>query len=65
MQSAALKGKLRAKTGTLQGVTTLAGYLKKSDNQDVIIVVMVDHIAQQPEKVREFQEALCELIANS
>lgn len=47
MQSAALKGKLRAKTGTLQGVTTLAGYLKKSDNQDVIIVVMVDHIAQK------------------
>lgn len=43
MSNTVATGKVRAKTGTLNGVTSLAGYVEKSDGDDLIFSVIINN----------------------
>jgi D-alanyl-D-alanine carboxypeptidase/D-alanyl-D-alanine-endopeptidase (penicillin-binding protein 4) len=44
LQNSALNGKVFAKTGTLNGVSNIAGYLITANNQTLIVVMMINDI---------------------
>ena len=43
MKNTAAAGNLRAKTGTMSNIRTLAGYVTTRDKEDVALVVMVNN----------------------
>ncbi|AOV09029.1 D-alanyl-D-alanine carboxypeptidase/D-alanyl-D-alanine-endopeptidase [Sporosarcina ureilytica] len=43
MSNTVATGKVRAKTGTLNGVTSLAGYVEKSDGDDLIFSIIINN----------------------
>jgi D-alanyl-D-alanine carboxypeptidase/D-alanyl-D-alanine-endopeptidase (penicillin-binding protein 4) len=51
----ALRGRLRGKTGTISGVRTLAGYVRRSDGQDLVFALLVNGNAPRalPKRVAE------------
>ena len=55
-----LKGKIKAKTGSLMGVSTLAGFLRPDASEPLVIVIMMDHIIE-PSQVRQFENELCKI----
>jgi len=57
----AIKGKVLAKTGSLNGVSTLAGYLKSASENEMILVIMIDHLLDK-DKVRDFENNLLKLL---
>lgn len=60
-RSGELQGKLRAKTGTLSGTSSLAGFLTTKSNKELILVVMCDHFLQPRATVKAFEDKLSEL----
>ena len=53
--------KVRAKTGTLTGVTSLAGYAETADKHTVAFVIINQNILQ-PRQARAWQDKVCEAI---
>ena len=43
MKETAAEGNVRAKTGTLNGVTSLAGYVETQDDEDLIFSVIINN----------------------
>lgn len=58
-------GRIRAKTGTLTGVSALAGYLTTAQNKNLIFVIMMDHFLEQNEKMKAFEDEFCRLLIGS
>jgi D-alanyl-D-alanine carboxypeptidase/D-alanyl-D-alanine-endopeptidase (penicillin-binding protein 4) len=56
-------GKVRAKTGSMGGVSTLAGYLQTKSNKMLSFVIMLNGITEPVQKYRDFQDKLCLLLA--
>jgi len=63
MGSADLKDKIRAKTGTLLGISALAGYLSVHD-KDFIVVIAIDHALQNGEYLKHVEDELCRVLVN-
>ncbi|HEY9721553.1 MAG TPA: D-alanyl-D-alanine carboxypeptidase/D-alanyl-D-alanine-endopeptidase, partial [Oscillatoriaceae cyanobacterium] len=57
------RGHLRAKTGTMTGVSSLAGYLDTADGRTLAIAVMNNNYLDTPERARALQDALVTLFA--
>ena len=53
--------KVRAKTGTLTGVTSLAGYAETADKHTVAFVI-INQNTLQPRQARAWQDKVCEAI---
>jgi D-alanyl-D-alanine carboxypeptidase/D-alanyl-D-alanine-endopeptidase (penicillin-binding protein 4) len=64
MGSVDIKDKIRAKTGTLQGISTLAGYLTSVHDKDLIVVIAIDHTLQNGEYLKHVEDELCRVLVN-
>lgn len=56
--------KMQAKTGTLNGASTLAGYLTTRQNRELIVTIMINHAMENNALLKQFEEELCTLIVN-
>jgi hypothetical protein len=52
-------------TGTLSGVSALAGYIDTPKNKPLIFVMTINNHIQPQETIRQFEEKLCALIIES
>lgn len=57
-----LQKRIRAKTGSMTGVATLAGYLKTKNGTPLIFVTMVNNAVHDLKDIRSFEERLCRLL---
>jgi len=56
--------KVQAKTGTLNGVSTLAGYFTTRHNRELIVTIMINHAMENNALLKQFEEELCTLLVN-
>ena len=50
---------LRAKTGSLSGVSTLSGYTVTADGEDIVFSIMLQHFLAPNSAVRKIQDRIC------
>ncbi|NWF49262.1 MAG: D-alanyl-D-alanine carboxypeptidase/D-alanyl-D-alanine-endopeptidase [Ignavibacteriaceae bacterium] len=58
-------GNVKAKTGTLQGVSCLSGYLKTKNQHDIAFSILIQNFIGSPQKARGFQDEICRLIVEN
>ena len=63
MKHAAAYQKLRAKTGTLRGASSLAGYTASADNEKIAFSIMVEHFVTRTSRIRKVQDEIGEIIS--
>ncbi len=56
--------KIQAKTGTLNGVSTLSGYFTTRNNRELIVTIMINHALENNALLKQFEEELCTLLVN-
>lgn len=59
----AIRGRMRAKTGSMSSVSNLAGYLTTDSGRTVAVAVMVNGFMGTTARAREMQDALVQAIA--
>ncbi|MEJ5352288.1 MAG: D-alanyl-D-alanine carboxypeptidase/D-alanyl-D-alanine-endopeptidase [Melioribacteraceae bacterium] len=57
--------KVRAKTGTLSGVSNLAGYMFNHKNHLIAFSILMQNFVTAPNAARDFQDKICEIIYNN
>lgn len=57
------RGRLRAKTGSMSGVSGLAGYLETMDGETLVVAIMTNGFLGAPTKIRQLQDAVVEALA--
>lgn len=62
MKETAAAGNVRAKTGTLNGVTSLAGYVKTNDDEELIFAMIINN--HLDDKTYELLDQLAVMLAN-
>lgn len=63
MKKTAAYRRVRAKTGTLTGVTSLAGYAETAGGHTIAFVI-INQNTLQPKQTRQWQDKVCEAICN-
>jgi len=63
MKNSAAFNKLHAKTGTLSGVTTLAGYTTTADDNILAFSIMMSHFTGSAKPLRDIQDKICDAIS--
>jgi len=63
MKDTPAAGKLRAKTGTLRGVSTLSGYTTTDDGEPLVFSMMMQHFVGAASHVRQVQDKIGALIS--
>lgn len=58
-------GRVHAKTGTMTGVTALAGYVRTRHNGDLSFVVMINNFIGSADPYEAFENKLCQLLINA
>ncbi len=61
MKRTVAKGNVHAKTGSLEGVSTLTGYLRASNGHDLAFCIMNQGVSSG-KAARDFQDKVCELL---
>ena len=64
LSTPATRGRLRAKTGTMSGVSGLAGYLETADGHTLVVVVMTNGFVGSAQRSRQLQDALIEALTD-
>lgn len=64
MKDTAAEGKLRAKTGSLRGVSALSGYTTSADNELLAFSIIMEHFVVQTSKIRKIQDKIGDLISS-
>ena len=59
-----MRGKVRAKTGTVSNASTLSGYVAGADGTPYAFVLMSNHYTVKTSEVREAQDAVVRLLAH-
>ena len=54
---------VRAKTGTVTGISSLAGYVK-AGNGDMLAFVIINQNVLRGKEARAFQDKICEILAH-
>lgn len=54
---------VRAKTGTISGVSTLSGYVTTLDGQELAFSIMMAHFVGSASPYRQAQDRICDLLA--
>jgi len=65
MLNSAAYRKVRAKTGTLSGVSNLAGYMFNHKNHLIAFSIFMQNFVGNPKIARDFQDKICEIIYNN
>jgi len=65
MQQKPLLGNVHAKTGTLQGVSGLSGYLTSNNKQLIAFSILIQNYTGKSSAAHYFLDTICEYIANS
>lgn len=64
MQSPVLKGNVRAKTGTMQGVSTLSGYLITEENETIAFAIFINNYVKKAKEIRlKIEDVILEILA--
>ncbi len=58
MKNTSAEGKLRAKTGSLRGVSTLSGYTTTGDGELLAFSMMMEHFVVSTSKIRDIQDRI-------
>ena len=64
MKNTPAEGKLRAKTGTLQGVSSLSGYTTTADGELLAFSMMMEHFVVSTSKIRGIQDRIAAVISS-
>ena len=54
---------VRAKTGTLSGVSTLSGYLKSADDHNIAFSIFTQNFIGSSRVVRRYQDRICQFLS--
>lgn len=65
MHNSVVYRKVRAKTGTLSGISNLAGYMFNHKNHLIAFSILMQNFVTAPNKARDFQDKICEIIYNN
>lgn len=65
MESFDLNGVVWAKTGTMTGVSALAGYINKPNNEDLIFVIMINGLVGDAATAKLLENELCKILVNA
>jgi D-alanyl-D-alanine carboxypeptidase/D-alanyl-D-alanine-endopeptidase (penicillin-binding protein 4) len=63
MKGTPAEGKLRAKTGTMQGVSALAGYTVTADGEPLAFAMIMQNFVGPPQRVQDLQDRLAVLLS--
>ncbi len=58
MKNTAAENKLRAKTGTLRGVSALSGYTTTADGEPLVFSMIMEHFVVSASKIRQIQDKI-------
>ncbi|MBE2281065.1 MAG: D-alanyl-D-alanine carboxypeptidase/D-alanyl-D-alanine-endopeptidase [Ignavibacteriaceae bacterium] len=61
MKGGAAEGNFRGKTGTLNGVSTLSGYLKTKKGNDLVVTILINYTRGYHDFYREKQDRIVEI----
>lgn len=64
MQSSSAENEFHGKTGTLNGVSSLSGYLKTSKNEDLIVSMIFDFKKGNANYYRSIENEIVEILSN-
>jgi D-alanyl-D-alanine carboxypeptidase/D-alanyl-D-alanine-endopeptidase (penicillin-binding protein 4) len=64
MKGTAAENTLRAKTGTLKGVSSLSGYATTADDEMLAFSIMMEHFIVPVIKIQNIQDKICILISS-
>ena len=56
--------KVRAKTGTLSGVSALSGYVTAANGNQIAFSILIQNHVSQTSKAREIQDEICKILAD-
>ncbi|MBE2278987.1 MAG: D-alanyl-D-alanine carboxypeptidase/D-alanyl-D-alanine-endopeptidase, partial [Ignavibacteriaceae bacterium] len=62
MGNSIAKGKVFAKTGTLSGVSTLSGYIKRSNGNYFVFSILLQNYTSPSRIARDYIDKICEII---
>ncbi len=65
MESFDLNGAVWAKTGTMTGVSALAGYINKPNHEDLIFVIMINGLVGDTASAKQLENELCKILVSS
>ena len=63
MRGTAAENNFRGKTGTLNGVSSISGYVTNQDGDDIIVCIMFEFTKGGARKYRDIQDNIIELVA--
>lgn len=65
MQDLTVKGKVHAKTGNMQGITALSGYLESHDQQPLLFVILINGFSDANQKYQNLQDQICQYLVQT
>lgn len=63
MKGTAAENNVRAKTGTLRGVSNLSGYVTAKNGHLIAFSILIQNFKDRYSEARKFQDKICELLA--
>jgi serine-type D-Ala-D-Ala carboxypeptidase/endopeptidase (penicillin-binding protein 4) len=63
MKGTPAEGKVKAKTGTLKGVSALAGYTVTADGEPLAFSMIMENFVGPAQRVRELQDRIAVLLS--
>ncbi len=65
MRGTPAEGKLKAKTGTMKGVSALAGYTISADGEPLAFTILMQNFIDSEQRVRDLQDRMAVLLSTS
>jgi D-alanyl-D-alanine carboxypeptidase/D-alanyl-D-alanine-endopeptidase (penicillin-binding protein 4) len=63
MKNSAAFGNVRAKTGTLSGVSTLSGFVNSASGKEIAFSIFLQNFTGSAKMARDYQDKICEIMA--
>jgi serine-type D-Ala-D-Ala carboxypeptidase/endopeptidase (penicillin-binding protein 4) len=64
MKKNGMTRRVRAKTGTMSGISSLAGYVDTVSHKKLVFVIMFNSFADSPRKYEAIEDRICEILAS-